>query len=178
MGTPDSEKDPQKATEIVDDMIKTLEARVQILQVKCARAIQTLKSIRAMGDLVNLETINQLVDQVTQSLNLGDDNESDGESNVTRRSYAGTVVERVRHFFADTRNEPATNATIREAIGTSRGTLAMVLYSTHSDEFEHFPSGTRRFIGIELESALVGEELTDGRWRREMIIHLMRTFTG
>jgi hypothetical protein len=143
MAIPTPEKSPQKASELVDDVIKTLEQRLQAIQGKFTRALQGLKSIRGVGDLATLETVNKLVDEITQGLNFGEiDTDEDDHSN-NGPAYTGTLIERVRHFFAHTRNHPATNATIRKAIGTSRGSLAMVLYSTHADEFERTtPSGT------------------------------------
>lgn len=56
---------------------------------------------------------------------------------VVRRmpAYTGRHRERVINYFLDRGNEPASNQMIREAVGLTRGAVAVVLYASAS-EFE------------------------------------------
>ena len=63
--------------------------------------------------------------------------EEDGAQDETASSgrFEGTIYERMLQFFYSTGNAPASNREIRVAIGASRGTVAMVLYNTHPEDF-------------------------------------------
>jgi hypothetical protein len=47
-----------------------------------------------------------------------------------------TNYEKIVQFFLARKNQPATNQDIRTAIGASRGAVAQILYTSHSDKFE------------------------------------------
>lgn len=129
----------KEAVEMIDNEIKTLESKAQLIQAMFSKAIGALKSIRATCDLVSFETLAKMVDEITTGVDFKDKDaeaENQDENGPYQRSYTGTVIERVRQYFVNTGNMPSTNAEIREAINTSRGTLAMVLYTTHPDEFD------------------------------------------
>jgi hypothetical protein len=94
--------------------------------------------LKEAADLLTTETTWKMIEEIKTSLSINE--ELVFVEDITKQAevsqFVGTVVERVRQFFLSTDNKPASNATIRDAIGTNRGTLAMVLYTTHKDEFE------------------------------------------
>lgn len=135
-----------KNAEMIEIEIQSLENKLHHVHHKYTRAIAALKSLIVTANLLTPETITRAIDEITRGL--------DGEGNVQWRSasddipideefdensspqFTGTIAERMRAYFLSRNNLPATNAQIRKAIKSGRGTTAMVLYSTHANEYE------------------------------------------
>lgn len=67
--------------------------------------------------------------------------------------YTGTVFERIVKYFTEHDNKPASNAQVREAIGSNRGTVAMVFYNTHPDRFKKVKQDGDHIIYWQLSEA-------------------------
>lgn len=57
------------------------------------------------------------------------------ETERTSANSGATVFNRLLKFYTGNDNALATNKTLRESLGVSRGSIAQVVYTTHADKF-------------------------------------------
>jgi hypothetical protein len=81
-------------------------------------------------------TVLELIQDLPSSVFVGDEVARLPEDAPLPSRYTGTVFDRMVQFFTGHDNEPASNAQIRKAIDSNRGTVAMVLYNTHAKLFD------------------------------------------
>lgn len=62
-----------------------------------------------------------------------------GDGDARPAFVMGTIYERIVAFMKHHDNRPASVTEIRKALGANRGSVAMVLHSTHRDKFEKCP---------------------------------------
>jgi hypothetical protein len=135
-------------SEMLEKEAKKLETKKDEISRKLAKidhAITALRALKPTVAILSKEIISGLVVQIRREIEANRevlhsaraDAATDRHEPLPRDiHYEGTIFERIVQFFQANGNLPATNAEIRTAIGAMRGTVAMVLYKTHSDKFK------------------------------------------
>ncbi len=137
------------------DIREYLERCVERLEVKrrsLDEAIRALHTLRDQSSVIGDELAEIMTEAVVRKvtketslftqINQQDSNDpGDTTSEIIRDSskFKGKNYVRVLRFFLERNNEYATNMEIRRACGITRGSVAVVLYTTHADFFERKP---------------------------------------
>lgn len=127
--------------EEVAHYIQRLEEQKDTLTELYGEAIAALRKFHEISHLLNPSLIENMVFAITKELpfhcGLQEAAAVEPMMMMPRPAtpFTGTIYERMVQFFLANNNRPASNSEIRTAIGSNRGTVAMVLYNTHSGDF-------------------------------------------
>jgi hypothetical protein len=129
------------ALELIDSLIGMMAERLRLVQV----TLDALKVIRGAAAAAPPEMRGAFLDTIRNMLADETVTPKSKPSSVktasTVEASAGgkTHYERILDYFVERNNQPATNQMIRTALSLSRGSVAMVLYKSHADDFERVP---------------------------------------
>ncbi len=135
---------------LLEEEATNLEARRNKIMKNFSESIEALRTLAKQAEMLSPAFVDAFVKSMLGTIAEGDrvnefTEDDDGTDDTDRAAAAnhardpeleGTVFMRMVQFFKKRGNKPASNLEVREAVGASRGTVAMVLYNTHADYFE------------------------------------------
>lgn len=127
----------------LEKQIRLLEEKKKKMTQRIDASIEALRTLIATIDLLD-DSLMEGVLPTGQVIDLSEEEEEEAATpaeSPTAQYTHGTLYERCLRYFWETNNQPASNAMIRTAIGSTRGAVAMVLYNTHADSFVKVAKG-------------------------------------